>query len=89
MFGSSPKIIPVLDHPPYWPGLAPCEFYLFSEGKSALKGIRFQLLGAVNKKSARVMKETSITISNNEKLAWYVVGMDEECLLKVMKTKYV
>ena len=31
----------VLEHPPYSPDLAPCNFYLFPKIKSVLKGIHF------------------------------------------------
>jgi hypothetical protein len=30
--------IPVMEHPPYSPDLAPCDFFLFPKIKSALKG---------------------------------------------------
>jgi histone-lysine N-methyltransferase SETMAR len=33
--------ITVLEHPPYLPDLAPCNFYLFPEIKSVLKGTHF------------------------------------------------
>lgn len=49
--------IPVLDHPPYSPDLAPCDFYLFPKVKSALKGTRFESVEAVKEKAARVLKE--------------------------------
>jgi histone-lysine N-methyltransferase SETMAR len=49
--------IPVLEHPPYSPDLAPCDFYLFPKVKSALKGTRFESFEAVKEKSARIMKE--------------------------------
>jgi len=35
------KSIPVLPHPPYSPGLAPCDFYLFPKLKLKLKGHHF------------------------------------------------
>jgi hypothetical protein len=35
------KSIMKLDHPPYSPDLAPCDFWLFSKLKTALKGHRF------------------------------------------------
>jgi transposase len=35
------KSILTLDHPPYSPDLAPCDFWLFSTLKNALKGHRF------------------------------------------------
>ncbi|GFU82523.1 putative mariner transposase [Trichonephila clavipes] len=49
--------IPVLENLPYSPDLAPCEFYLFPKGKSALKGTRFESVEAVKEKAARVLKE--------------------------------
>ncbi|EGI66262.1 FLJ37770-like protein [Acromyrmex echinatior] len=49
--------ISVLDHPPYSPDLAPCDFYLFPKVKSALKGTRFESVEAVKEKAARVLKE--------------------------------
>jgi hypothetical protein len=35
------KLIMKLDHPPYLPDLAPCDFWLFPKLKTALKGHRF------------------------------------------------
>jgi hypothetical protein len=35
------KYITKMDHPPYSPNLAPCEFWLFSKLKNPLKGQRF------------------------------------------------
>jgi histone-lysine N-methyltransferase SETMAR len=35
------KSIMKLDHPPYLPDLAPCDFWLFPKLKTALKGHRF------------------------------------------------
>jgi histone-lysine N-methyltransferase SETMAR len=35
------KSIMKLDHPPYLPDLAPCDFWLFPKLKTALKGNRF------------------------------------------------
>jgi histone-lysine N-methyltransferase SETMAR len=35
------KSIMKLDHPPYSPDLAPCDFWLFPKLKTALKGHRF------------------------------------------------
>ena len=51
--------IPVLDHPPYSPDLAPCHFYLFPKVKCALKGTRFETVEAVKEKSGRVMNEVT------------------------------
>ncbi|GFX06033.1 putative mariner transposase [Trichonephila clavipes] len=49
--------IPVLEHPPYSPDLAPGDFYLFPKVKPALKGTRFESVEAVKEKEARVLKE--------------------------------
>jgi transposase len=35
------KNITVMEHPPYSPDLAPCDFYLFPKIKSVLKGTYF------------------------------------------------
>lgn len=47
--------IPILDHPPYSPDLAPCDFFLFPKVKSALKGTRFESVEAVKEKATEVM----------------------------------
>lgn len=47
--------IPILDHPPYSPDLAPCDFFLFPKVKSALKGTRFETVEAVKEKATEVM----------------------------------
>ncbi|KAL4126402.1 hypothetical protein QTP88_010624 [Uroleucon formosanum] len=41
---------PVLQHPPYSPDLAPCDFWLFPKLKSALKGTHFESVEAVKTK---------------------------------------
>jgi len=38
------KNITELEHPPYSPDLAPCDFYLFPKIKSVLKGTHFVLV---------------------------------------------
>ena len=43
------KNIPVLPHPPYSPDLAPCDFYLFPELKSKLKGHHFGKMESTQK----------------------------------------
>lgn len=49
--------IPVLEHLPYSPDHAPCDFYLLPKVKSVLKVIRFESMKAVKEKSATVLKE--------------------------------
>jgi hypothetical protein len=51
--------IPVLEHPPYSPDLAPCHFFLFPKIKSALIGTRFESIDAVKAKATEVMKKLS------------------------------
>ncbi|KAG5331644.1 MOS1T transposase, partial [Acromyrmex charruanus] len=46
---------PVLEHAPYSPDLAPCDFFLFPKIKSALKGIRFESMEEVKRKSAELL----------------------------------
>lgn len=50
------KRIPILEHPPYSPDLAPCDFYLFPKLKTALKGTRFHTLEEVKTKTADQLK---------------------------------
>ena len=47
----------MLDHPPYSPDHAPCDFYLFPEVKSTLKGTTFGSVEAMKEKAARVLEE--------------------------------
>ena len=49
------KGTPVLEHAPYSPDLAPCDFYLFPKIKSALKGTRFESMEEVKRKSAELL----------------------------------
>jgi hypothetical protein len=39
--------VPVLDHPPYSPDLAPVDFFLFPRLKSIVKGARFADVAAI------------------------------------------
>lgn len=51
--------IPILDHPPYSPDLAPCDFFLFPKVKAVLKGTRFESVEAVKEKATEVMNSVS------------------------------
>jgi hypothetical protein len=53
------KRIPVLDHPPYSPDLAPCDFYLFPKVKSALRGTHFQCVEEVKAKTAELLNRVT------------------------------
>ena len=50
------KRIPVLEHAPYSPDLAWCDFYLFMKVKSKLKGTRFESMKAVKQKAVDLLK---------------------------------
>ena len=39
--------VPILEHPPYSPDLAPCDFFLFPRLKGVIKGIRFPDMEAI------------------------------------------
>lgn len=49
--------ITVLDHPPYSPDLAVCDFFLFPEIKSELKGTIFEDVKAVKSKTMDVLNK--------------------------------
>jgi len=49
------KNITVLEHPPYSPDSAPCDFYLFPKIKSVLKGTQFVSVENVKAKTAEIL----------------------------------
>jgi hypothetical protein len=51
--------LPVMEHSPYSPDLAPCDFFLFPKIKSAPKGTHFKSIDAVKSKATEVMKKLS------------------------------
>ena len=58
MFLTKHKIT-MLEHPPYSPDLAPCDFFLFPKIKSALKGTRFESVDAVKPKATELTNKLS------------------------------
>ena len=50
------KRTPVLQHAPYSPDLAPCDFFLLPKIKAVLKGTRFESMEAVKQKTADLLK---------------------------------
>ena len=46
----------VVQHPPYSPDLAPCDFFLFPRMKDSLRGIRFQLTQELKEASENYLK---------------------------------
>ena len=51
--------IPVMEHPPYSPDLAPCYFFLFPKIKSALKGTRFESVDIVKAKATQLLNSVT------------------------------
>jgi hypothetical protein len=45
----------VIPHPPYYPDLAPCDFFLFPKMKVKLKGRRFDIIEEIQAESQRVL----------------------------------
>jgi hypothetical protein len=45
----------VIPDPPYFPDLAPCDFFLFPEMKLKLKGRRFDTIEGIQAESQRVL----------------------------------
>jgi len=48
--------VPVLDHPPYSPDLAPANFFLFPRLKSIMKGTRFADVATVQERVTAVLR---------------------------------
>jgi hypothetical protein len=59
------KNVPTHPHPPYIPDLAPCDFYLFPELKSKLKGNHFGTVENIGK----VVTDELRTLTGN--YFWY------------------
>jgi hypothetical protein len=50
------KPVTELDHPPYSPDLAPCDFWLFPELKVALKGRRFDDISNIQRHAVKELE---------------------------------
>jgi len=78
--------IPVMEHLPYFPDLALCDFFLFPKIKPALKGTRFESMDAVKAKATQLLnsltQDDCSTASNSGKFAWSGVGIGEGTTLK-------
>ena len=53
------KNIPVLEHPPYSPDLAPCDFFLFPKVKTQLKGHHFLSVEKVKQRATELLNNIS------------------------------
>ena len=65
------RSIATLKHPPYFPDLAPCDFFLFPKIKSVLKGTHFSDIDSIKiaatAKLKRSQKMSSKNVLNREK----------------------
>ncbi len=50
----------VLEHPPYSPDLAPCDYFLFPRLKKELRGVRFASVDALQAEVNHVLKEIPV-----------------------------
>ena len=50
------KMVAVLDHPSYYPDLAPVDFFLFPRLKAATKGTRFADVNAIKDRVTAVLR---------------------------------
>jgi hypothetical protein len=46
-----------MDHPPYSPDLAPCDFYLFPEAKNIKRGEHFVDVDTIKRETTKLLKE--------------------------------
>jgi hypothetical protein len=46
-----------MDHPPYSPDLAPCDFYLFPKVKNIMRGEHFVDVDTIKRETMQVLKE--------------------------------
>ena len=51
------KSIATLKHPPYFPDLAPCDFFLFPKIKSVLKGTHFSDINSIKMAATAKLKK--------------------------------
>ena len=49
----------VLDHPPYWPDLAPADYFVFPKVKSHLKGHLFDSISDIQKAMTSTLNITA------------------------------
>jgi len=78
--------ISMLEHPPYSPDLAPCDFFLFPKIKCVLKGTRFESVDAVKAKAKELTNNQKMTCSiasNSGRFTWSGVGIGEGSKLRV------
>jgi len=80
-------------HPPYWPNLAPSDFFLFPKLKMKLKGQRFQTLEEIQAESQAVLnmlRENDLQeCFKTGRAAGIVVKPQKGTTLKVIQAPYV
>ena len=80
-----------LEHPPYSPGLAPADFYLFPQLKLKLKERRFcddtDIIKNVTEKLKRLSQNGFRNVSNTSTVVCRSVYLHKGAILKEMKLK--
>ena len=49
--------ITIIDHPPYSPDLAPCDFYLFPKVKNIMRDEHFVAVDPIKRETTKLLKE--------------------------------
>ena len=56
------KQICVIDHPPYWPDLSPCDYFLFPKLKTAMKGAFYDHVPTIQAAVTQLLKNIPKTV---------------------------
>jgi transposase len=86
------KNITVLEHPPYSPDLAPCNFYLFPKIKSVLKGTHFVSIQNVKEKQVEILNSLTEDDLRNLKIGSIVyscVSTQKGTILKAIVVDFL
>jgi hypothetical protein len=74
----------VIPHPPYSPGLASCDFFLFSKMKLKLKGRRFDTVEEMQTKSQRVLDTDRKRLPGRVPKMEEIIGPVSTCVRKLL-----
>jgi hypothetical protein len=80
--------IPVVQQAPYSPDMAPCDFWLFPQVKTVLKGKRFEDIDAIQKNATSTLHTIPKTFKNvscSGRTAGSRVSAHKESILKIIK----
>jgi len=81
--------IPVVQQPPYSPDMTPCDFWLFPQLKTVMKGKRFEDIDAIKKNATSTLntipKDSFKNVSSSGRTAGSSVSAHKESILKITK----